>query len=293
MLAIQGPPGTGKTYTGAHIICALEEAGLKVGVTAVSHKVIEQPAGSGDKEARKQGIALHAVHCQEGKLRAATGASFTTRTTTRCRHGLANGDIDVLGGTAWCWARPGFQQAVDVLIIDEAGQMSLANVLAAAPAGRGLILLGDPQQLEQPLQSSHPEGSEVSALYHLLDGEETMPANKGLFLSDTWRLHPDIARFTSETYYEGRVRSVPGLENQAILPQPGKTLTVAGRRPALRAGRTRGQHGAKSRGGRGDRGASCASCSRAAPGGTRTATLRRSPRTTSSSSRPTTRRWPR
>jgi uncharacterized protein len=106
--------------------------------------------------------------------------------------------------------------------------MSLANVLAAAPGGRGLVLLGDPQQLEQPLQSSHPEGSEVSALYHLLAGEETMPKTKGLFLSDTYRLHPDIAAFTSEVYYEGRVEAVAGLERQAILPQPGRTLSVHG-----------------------------------------------------------------
>ncbi len=106
--------------------------------------------------------------------------------------------------------------------------MSLSNVLASAPAGRSLILLGDPQQLEQPLQSSHPEGSEVSALYHLLDGEETMPPDKGLFLAETYRLHPEIARFTSETYYEGRVTARPGLENQTILPQPGKALRISG-----------------------------------------------------------------
>ena len=104
-----------------------------------------------------------------------------------------------------------------MLIVDEAGQMSLANVLATARAARSLVLLGDPQQLEQPLQSSHPEGSEVSALYHVLDGEATIPAERGLFLAETWRLHPDIAKFTSEVYYDGKVVSRPGLERQAIL----------------------------------------------------------------------------
>ena len=103
-------------------------------------------------------------------------------------------------------------------MVDEAGQMSLSNVLAAAPAGRSLVLLGDPQQLEQPLQSSHPEGSEVSALYHLLDGRDTVPADQGLFLAETWRLHPKIARFTSEVYYEGKVSARPELAQQAILP---------------------------------------------------------------------------
>ena len=101
--------------------------------------------------------------------------------------------------------------------------MSLANVLATAPAARSLVLLGDPQQLEQPLQSSHPEGSEVSALYHVLDGEDTMPADKGLFLAETYRLHPDIAKFTSEVYYEGKVEARPGLERQAIVSRDGRS----------------------------------------------------------------------
>jgi uncharacterized protein len=227
VLAIQGPPGTGKTYTGAHVICALKKAGLKVGVTAVSHKVIDNVLEGAMKEAKKQGIALRAVHCDSGEYEGEWHIEYS-KDYEELSSGLATGDIDVLGGTAWCWARAEFAQSVDVLIIDEAGQMSLANVLAAAPGGRGLVLLGDPQQLEQPLQSSHPEGSEVSALYHLLAGEETMPKTKGLFLSDTYRLHPDIAAFTSEVYYEGRVEAVAGLERQAILPQPGRTLSVHG-----------------------------------------------------------------
>ena len=149
------------------------------------------------------------------------------------RAGLMDGRIDVVGATAWCWARPDFEQSVDVLIVDEAGQMSLANVLATAPAARSLVLLGDPQQLEQPLQSSHPEGSEVSALYHLLDGEQTMPPQKGLFLADTYRLHPEIARFTSEVYYEGRVQARPGLERQAILADGAPTVAAAATQLAL------------------------------------------------------------
>ena len=94
------------------------------------------------------------------------------------RRALDDGEIDVLGATASCWLREDFERAVDLLIVDEAGQMSLGNVLAAAPGGKALILLGEPQQLEQPLKSSHPEGSEVSALYHLLAGEDTMPSDK-------------------------------------------------------------------------------------------------------------------
>jgi predicted RecB family nuclease len=216
VLAIQGPPGTGKTYTGAHVICALVCAGLKVGVTAVSHKVIVNLLEAAAKLAREQELALTIVHCDDEPYEGDWGIE-RTKDYDSIRSGLASGRIEVLGGTGWCWARPDFEQSVDVLIVDEAGQMSLANVLATAQAARSLVLLGDPQQLEQPLQSSHPEGSEVSALYHVLGGEQTIPPDKGLFLAETWRLHPDIARFTSEVYYEGRVEARPGLERQAIV----------------------------------------------------------------------------
>ena len=220
VLAIQGPPGTGKTYTGAHVICSLVRAGLKVGVTAVSHKVIVNLLEAAARLARERGLTQAIVHCDEGRYEGAWGLE-RTKDYEAIRAGLADGGIHVVGGTAWCWARPDFEQSVDVLIVDEAGQMSLANVLATAQAARSLVLLGDPQQLEQPLQSSHPEGSEVSALYHVLNGEATIPADKGLFLAETWRLHPDIARFTSEVYYEDRVVSRPGLERQAILLEEG------------------------------------------------------------------------
>jgi hypothetical protein len=77
-------------------------------------------------------------------------------------------------------------EAVDVLFIDEAGQFSLANAVAVSGAGRSLVLLGDPQQLEQPLQGVHPPGADASALGHILDGRATMPSDRGLFLERSW-----------------------------------------------------------------------------------------------------------
>src|SRR5690606_4689294 len=126
-------------------------------------------------------------------------------------------EVDVVGGTAWLWSREDMQSTVDVLLVDEAGQMSLANVLAIAPAARSLILLGDPQQLEQPIQGTHPDGSDVSVLEHVLDGHETVPEGMGIFLEETRRLHPAICRYTSELFYEGKLRSHAGLERQAIV----------------------------------------------------------------------------
>jgi uncharacterized protein len=129
---------------------------------------------------------------------------------------LQNGDAQVAAGTAWLWARGEFFESVDVLFVDEAGQMSLANVLSVAQAARSLVLLGDPQQLEQPQKGCHPEGTGVSALEHVLAGQETLPDDRGLFLAETWRLHPAICGFTSEIFYESRLRARPGLDRQAL-----------------------------------------------------------------------------
>lgn len=106
--------------------------------------------------------------------------------------------------------------AVDVLFVDEAGQVSLANVLAASPAANSIVLLGDPQQLDQPQRGVHPEGAEASALSHLLNGRKTITPDSGLFLAESWRLHPDICTFTSDVFYESRLTSRPENVNQRL-----------------------------------------------------------------------------
>ena len=139
---------------------------------------------------------------------------------------LATGEAQVGAGTSWLWAREGLFEAVDVLFVDEAGQMSLANVLAVSQAAKSVVLLGDPQQLEQPLQGSHPDGTEVSALHHLLGDRRTLATDAGLFLAETWRLAPSICSFTSELFYEGRLRSRDDLANQTL--EGSETLPAAG-----------------------------------------------------------------
>ena len=219
VLAIQGPPGTGKTFTGARMISALAAAGLRVGVTAVSHKVIVNLLEKAADAAREKGQTLRIAHKSKQGQAGYEGERPIVYESKNQRlvEGLATGTLDVVGGTAWLWSRPELTGQVDVLIVDEAGQMALGNVLAVAPAGRSLVLLGDPQQLEQPLKSSHPEGSDVAALKHWLGEHDTMPEDAGLFLETTWRLHPAICEFTSEVYYESRMGAKPGLENQAAV----------------------------------------------------------------------------
>ncbi len=128
---------------------------------------------------------------------------------------LADGSARLVGGTAWLWARPDLEGSVDVLVIDEAGQFSLANAVAVSGSARALVLLGDPQQLAQPTRAVHPDGAGVSVLEHLLDGHETIPSDVGIFLEESWRMHPSITRFVSELAYDGRLHAGPGRERRA------------------------------------------------------------------------------
>jgi uncharacterized protein len=223
VLAIQGPPGAGKTYGGARMICELIRRGKKVGVTAVSHNVIKNLLEEVLKAAEEAGItSVACAHKVNGltDVVCLPAGLIEIKTNDKVLTKLQNGQANVLGGTAWLWSRREFFQTVDVLFIDEAGQMSLANVLAVAQAAKNLVLIGDPQQLEQPSRGTHPQGADASALEHLLAGRKTIPPDKGLFLEKTWRLHPKICDFTSEVFYEGRLEPREGLDTQAIVGHP-------------------------------------------------------------------------
>jgi predicted RecB family nuclease len=220
VLAIQGPPGSGKTFSGAKMICALIDQGKKIGVTATSHKVIRNLLDAVEKAANETGLDAKLAHRKgDGEDEDADDDTSSVEVfgdNDEALHALQSGEANVLGGTAWLWARPEFARAVDVLFVDEAGQMSLANVLAVSHAATSIVLLGDPQQLEQPKKGSHPEGVNVSALQHILGGHLTIPADRGIFLPVTWRLAPSICTFTSEVFYENRLLSKSGLEHQRL-----------------------------------------------------------------------------
>lgn len=217
VLPIQGPPGAGKTFTAARMIAALLRAGKKVGVSAVSHKVVRKLMVDATGAAAEDCSSLTCIHKLTKKGGEEHPCIQETTSNPAVVNALAEGTVQLAGGTAWLWSRPEMAESVDVLFIDEAGQMSLPMALAAAQAGKSLVLLGDPQQLDQPQQGSHPEGTAVSALEHVLGEHKTMPTDRGLFLPRTWRLHPTICEYTSETFYEGRLSSRPGLDSQAIL----------------------------------------------------------------------------
>ena len=217
VLPVQGPPGAGKTFLGARMILRLCLAGKRVGVTANSHAVINNLLRAVHKAAESLGVRpLVLVHkASAGKAEPGGGVSVETNGAGLIDE-LRIGEIDVLGGTAWLWSAESSANAVDTLFVDEAGQMSLANVLACTPSARNLVLLGDPQQLTQPTQATHPEGTEVSALQHLIGADRTMPAHRGLFLPQSYRMHPAVCAYISEQFYEGKLASAPKRERQCI-----------------------------------------------------------------------------
>jgi uncharacterized protein len=222
VLAIQGPPGSGKTHQAALMILALVRAGRKVGVMANSHAVIGELLSKvmslrGDAE-----VTGHHLAEPEDIDEADERAYGIDKNNAGARARLRSGALQLLGATSWVWSHPDFEDSVDVLFVDEAGQVALANVLSVARAAKNLVLVGDPAQLEQPQKGVHPEGADVSALEHLLGGDAlTIPPELGVFLPTTRRLHPAIADFISKVFYDGRLSPISGLERQAVnAPHP-------------------------------------------------------------------------
>lgn len=216
VLPIQGPPGSGKTYTAARMIVAALKAGRRVGITATSHKVIGNLLENVCDAAREAGCDAKGIQKAEADQHCGRDEITCTNSNDQVVTALGSGEVRLAAGTAWLWSRPDMMNSVDLLFVDEAGQFSLANAVAIAPAANSLVLVGDPRQLEQPQQGVHPPGADVSAMDHLLDGTATIPPDRGLFLAETWRLHPDICAFTSEMFYDGRLHARPGRESQRI-----------------------------------------------------------------------------
>ena len=227
VFAIQGPPGAGKTFTAARMICRLVKEGKRTGVTAHSHKAIgkllqEVQVAADEAEIEVQCVRKVGEEAREDEIRGVEVTGDNALPLAR----IGSKAAQVAAGTAWMWARPEYAGAVDALFIDEGGQMALADVVAAARAATNLVLVGDPQQLQRPLKGSHPEGAEKSALEHLIGDRKTILPEMGMLLPQTRRMHPDVCRFTSEVFYEDKLKSHPVtrpfvLEGHAQFKEPG------------------------------------------------------------------------
>lgn len=242
-LFIQGPPGSGKTWTGAQLIVHLIDQGRRVGVAATSHKAIHNLLHEVEIAADEQHVDFRGwKKCSndnpESEFSSRLDRSFIENEPNT--HAFpAPEDVRLVAGTAWLYAPEPMDAALDYLVIDEAGQVSLADALAMGTSARNLILLGDPLQLAQVSQGVHPHGAGASVLEHLLGEHGTIPPELGIFLDRTRRMHPDVCRFVSEVIYESRLDAIDECAGQKI-EAPG-ALTGTGMRfiAAQHAGNTR------------------------------------------------------
>ena len=218
VLCVQGPPGTGKTFTAASAIIQLLRTGKRVGVTANSHKAILNLMSAVAKQAVEAGL--------ETNLLKAGGDGDDPLISSGVVHHVENADVAdavgtepvLVGGTAWLFSRPELAGKFDYLFVDEAGQFSLANVVGSALSAKNLVLIGDQMQLAQPILGTHPGECSLSALEYLLNGKATIPADFGVFLGVTRRMHPRICDYVSGAFYEGRLTSHTSTQFQRIEP---------------------------------------------------------------------------
>lgn len=218
VVAIQGPPGTGKTYRGARIVRRLLDEGYRVGVMAPSHKAIDNFFAAVIKHFNEEGIIdqLKAGRkiSNKGQQEIANHVGYHTGNPAVARAGKYN----LVGGTSWFFCSKEMREnPVDFLIIDEAGQIALADAAAASLVASNILLLGDPQQLEQVSHAAHPDDAGTTPLEHLLQGAATIEPDRGVFIEETWRMHPSICSFISSQMYDDRLRSHESCEQQQVL----------------------------------------------------------------------------
>lgn len=217
-LIVQGPPGTGKTYTTARAIAALLQNGKRVAVSSNSHKAINNLLAGVSKYCQAEGLPLNGVKkASPGQPETAYfGYGIVSVTASE---DVAS-DFALVGGTVFELGKHP-TNSFDYLFVDEAGQVSLGNLLAMAGAARNLVLVGDQMQLPQPVQGVHPGDTGLSAMDYAMQDQATVPAERGVLLNVSWRMHPDVCSFISDAVYEGRLTSAPNTATQKLLLKPG------------------------------------------------------------------------
>jgi predicted RecB family nuclease len=213
-LFIQGPPGAGKTFTGSHIIAELLKRGFKIGVSSNSHKAINNLLQAVEQRASESGIHFTGAKKSSNDDQYFKGSIIKDVSDNK---DIFLGRYDLVAGTAWLFSATDMDQRLDYLFIDEAGQVSVANLVAMGLSARNIVLLGDQMQLGQPIQGIHPGRSGDSVLEFLLDGKATIESDRGIFLNTTWRMHEDICKFISDAVYDGQLHPEAKNQNQRLM----------------------------------------------------------------------------
>ena len=202
LIAIQGPPGTGKTTLSSKIVSELVQKGYRVAITANSHRVIDNLLLKIDTNFKELDINRTIAKCDSHR----DNIFLTSNVRTLAPKNI-NNQVSVMGATTNKFCNRDFNSTFDLLIVDEAGQYSLANLLTIARHSRSIILVGDTQQLAMPTKASHPNDSGQSCLQYLMNGLEVVPTNKGIFLPISWRMAPTINNIVSELFYQGKLKA--------------------------------------------------------------------------------------
>jgi uncharacterized protein len=238
-LFIQGPPGSGKSTTGGQAIAALLAAGLRIGIVSSGYAAIGNLLHKVEEAAHERGIAFTGLHKHSGDEKAYVSTLAQPMVTSVPKNdAFITIDHQLAAGTPWLFSREELVGSYDVLFVDEAGQLSLGDAIACAGSAHNVVLLGDPLQLAQVSQGSHPLGAGPSVLEHLLGTDHTVAPDRGVFLDISYRMHPQICDFISRTVYDGRLHAAPGTANNAV-ESPG--LTGSGLRyvPIVHRGNSR------------------------------------------------------
>jgi AAA domain len=220
---VQGPPGTGKTHAGARMIVAALQEGRRVAVTANSHAAIQNLLRAVETHATEIGFTFTGVYKGDGYQ---SPSDLIVQVNENKK--TYGGEFDLVAGTAWLLSCEDHAEIFDLLFIDEAGQFSLAATVAAGRCAKSLVLLGDPQQLPQVNQATHPDGSGASVLQHVIGDADVVDPGRGVLLDVSWRMHPEICAFVSERSYQGKLGSHDDCARRKI-DAPGQ-LTGAGLR---------------------------------------------------------------
>ena len=213
-VAVQGPPGAGKTFLASHVIARLVAEGAKVGVVAQSHAVIENLMSACC--ARDGFDASRAVRLRGKSV--TPDAPWSEVSDSELVELISGAGGLLFGGTVWDYVSERRVPAgsLDVLVVDEAGQFSLTNTVAAARAARSVLLLGDPQQLPQVSTGVHPYPVDVSALGWLSDGAAALDPRFGYFLGESWRMDSALCERVSWLSYDGALASAAATAGRAL-----------------------------------------------------------------------------
>ncbi len=215
LFAIQGPPGTGKTTLSSKVIADLVQEGYKVAITSNSHKVIDNLLLKIDTIFQDLNINQKIVKCENREDEIFLNSNVITLPPEK----IGN-NVSVMGATTTKFCSKKFNSKFDLLVVDEAGQYALANLLTIAKHSKSILLVGDTQQLAMPTKASHPNNSGQSCLQYLMNGLEVIPPNKGIFLPISFRLAPAINNVVSELFYQGKLKpNSKNRENKIVWDQ--------------------------------------------------------------------------